>query len=229
MLASKEAYDKMYNADPNSWRVHEVLAQSYCDSDHYQQAITEYQAAIKLAPQEPELHEWLGDEYLATPNTAQAMAAYSAELAVAPTNYRSMYSLGVAQVETNNGKEAVESLRKALAGDSSLTRAYYYLGWGEQKLGNYDAALKYLNKTVEVHPSDYLVQRAYYQLSVVYRAMKRPAESRSALAQYSAFKQKSEKHMNAQPSELTKEDSGTLPDDTSHAPVPQSVHGSNPQ
>ena len=70
MLASKEAYDKMYSADPNSWRVHEVLAQSYSDSDHYQQAITEYLAAIQLAPHEPELHEWLGDEYLATSKTS---------------------------------------------------------------------------------------------------------------------------------------------------------------
>jgi tetratricopeptide (TPR) repeat protein len=228
MLASKEAYDKLYNADPNSWRVHEVLAQSYSDSDHYQQAITEYLAAIKLAPQEPELHEWLGDEYLATSNTTDAMEAYSAELAVAPANYRAMYSLGVVQVETNNAKDGVESLRKALAGDSSLVRAYYYLGWGEQKLGNYDAALKYLNKTVEVRPSEYLVQRAYYQLSVVYRALNRPAESRAALAQYSALKQKSDKHTNAQPSELMKEDNDALPDDTSQAPVPHSAHDSNP-
>jgi tetratricopeptide (TPR) repeat protein len=228
MLASKEAYDKMYNADPNSWRVHEVLAQSYSDSDHYQQAITEYLAAIKLAPQEPELHEWLGDEYLATSNTSEAMKAYSAELAVAPTNYRAMYSLGVVQVETNNAKDGVESLRKALAGDASLIRAYYYLGWGEQKLGNYDVALKYLNKAVEAHPSDYLVQRAYYQLSVVYRALNRPADSRAALAQYSALKRKSERHMNAQPSALTKEDSDAVSDDRSQAPVPQSAHDSNP-
>ena len=228
MLASKEAYDKMYNADPNSWRVHEVLAQSYSDSDHYQQAIAEYLAAIKLAPQEPELHEWLGDEYLATSNTTEAMKAYSAELAVAPTNYRAMYSLGVVQVETNNTKDGVESLRRALAGDASLVRAYYYLGWGEQKLGNYDAALKYLNKAVEAHPSDYLVQRAYYQLSVVYRALSRPADSKAALAQYAALKRNSEQHTKTQPSVLRKEDSDALSDDRSQAPVPQSAHDSNP-
>ena len=84
-------------------------------------------------------------------------------------------------------KMASDHLRKALAGDPSLIRAYYYLGWGEEKLGNYEAALKYLNKAVELHPSDYLVERAYYQLSIVYRALNRPAESRAALAQYTAF------------------------------------------
>ena len=228
MLASKEMYDKMYSADPNSWRVHEVLAQSYSDSDHYQQAIMEYLAAIKLAPQEPELHEWLGDEYLATSNTSEAMRAYSSELAIAPTNYRAMYSLGLVQVETNNAKDGVESLRKALAGDSSLIRAYYYLGWGEQKLGNYDAALKYLNKAVEVHPTDYLVQRAYYQLSVVYRALNRPVDSRGALAQYIALKSESEQHTKALPSELTNRDSDPLLDEHSQAPASQSAHGSNP-
>jgi tetratricopeptide (TPR) repeat protein len=156
------------------------------------------------------------------------MDAYSAELAVAPANYRAMYTLGIVQLETNNAKDGVESLRKALAGDSSLIRAYYYLGWGEQKLGNYDAALKYLNKAVEVHPSDYLVQRAYYQLSVVYRALNRPAESRAALAQYAALKRKSNLHTNAQPSEMTNEDGNALPDVRSQAPEAQSSGDSNP-
>ena len=156
------------------------------------------------------------------------MEAYSAELAIAPANYRAMYSLGVVQVETNDTKDGVETLRKALAGDASLIRAYYYLGWGEQKLGNYEAALKYLNKTVELHPSDHLVQRAYYQLSVVYRALKRPTESRDALAHYTALKQKSDQKTNAQPSELTKEDSDVLPGDASQAPVTPSTHDSNP-
>jgi tetratricopeptide (TPR) repeat protein len=228
MLASKDAYDKMYNADPNSWRVHEVLAQSYSDSDRYQQAIVEYLAAIKLVPQEPELHEWLGDEYLATSNTSEAMKAYSDELAVAPKNYQAMYTLGLVEVETNNTKDGVESLRKALTGDPSLIRAYYYLGWGEQKLGNYDAALKYLNKAVEVHPSDYLVQRAYYQLSVVYRALNRPADSRAALAQYAALKRKSDLRTKAQPSKFTKENGDAPPGARSQAPEAQSSNDSNP-
>jgi tetratricopeptide (TPR) repeat protein len=156
------------------------------------------------------------------------MDAYSAELAVAPTNYRAMYTLGVVQLETNNAKDGVESLRRALAGDSSLIRAYYYLGWGEQKLGNYDAAMNYLNKAVEVHPSDYLVQRAYYQLSVVYRALNRPADSRAALAQYAALKRKSDAHTNGQPSETTKENNNALPDAGSEAPETQSPNDSNP-
>src|SRR6185437_2583479 len=137
-------------------------------------------------------------------------------------------SLGVVQVETNDTKDGVESLRKALAGDASLVRAYYYLGWGEQKLGNYDAAMKYLNKTVEAHPTDYLVQRAYYQLSVVYRALNRPADARAELAQYAALKRKSEQHTNAQPSVLTKENSNALPDALSQGPEAQSPNDSNP-
>ena len=156
------------------------------------------------------------------------MKAYSAELAVAPTNYRAMYSLGLVQVETNNAKDGVESLRKALAGDPSLIRAYYYLGWGEEKLGNYEAALKYLNKAVELHPSDYLVERAYYQLSIVYRALNRPADTRAALAQYAALKRKSEQSKSAEPPELRKEGGETPADETSPASVPHSDHDSNP-
>ena len=156
------------------------------------------------------------------------MEAYTSELVVAPTNYRAMYSLGLVQVETNNAKDGVESLRKALAGDPSLIRAYYYLGWGEAKLGNYDAALKHLNKTVELHPSDYLVERAYYQLSIVYRALNRPADTRTALAQYAALKRKSEQSKSAQPPELKKQGGETPADEVSPASVPHSDHDSNP-
>ena len=204
MLASKEAYDKMYKVNPNSWRVHEVLGQAYSESDRYQQAIAEYQQAIKLAPREPQLHEWLGDEYLDTSNNTKAIEAYLGELSVSPKNYQAMYSLGMVQVETNDARDGVEALSKALTGDPTLTSAYYYLGWGEKKLGNNDAALKYLKMAIQTQPSPDLVQRSYYQLSRVYRLLNRPADSRAALAQFAMLKQKSDEQRNAKLSELMK-------------------------
>src|SRR5271170_5467354 len=63
MLVSKESYEQMFHADPNSWRVHEVLAQAYLEGDRYDDAIAEFQLAVTARPQEPGLHEELGDAY----------------------------------------------------------------------------------------------------------------------------------------------------------------------
>ena len=49
LLISKDSYDKMFKADPNSWRVRQVLAQADAESDRHTDAIAEYEAAIKLA------------------------------------------------------------------------------------------------------------------------------------------------------------------------------------
>jgi tetratricopeptide (TPR) repeat protein len=137
-----------------------------------------------------------------------------------------MYSLGVVQVGTNNARDGVASLTKALSGDPSLTSAYYYLGWGEEKLGNYDASLKYLNKTIQVRPSKDLVQRAYYQLSRVYRLLNRPADSCAALAQFTTLKQKSDEQTNGKLSELMKKH-GASADDNSSDPTRNSTNAPN--
>jgi len=63
MLVSKASYEDMYKADPNSWRVHQVLSQSYADADRVDDAIAECQLAVNARPNEPGLHEELGDLY----------------------------------------------------------------------------------------------------------------------------------------------------------------------
>ena len=39
LLVSKNSYEKMYKADPDTWRVHQVLAQAYAESDRHEEAI----------------------------------------------------------------------------------------------------------------------------------------------------------------------------------------------
>ena len=51
MLVSKESYEQMYKSDPNSWRVHQVLAQSFVEADRLEDAVNECQVALRLRPQ----------------------------------------------------------------------------------------------------------------------------------------------------------------------------------
>src|SRR5579884_1632692 len=47
MLVSKDSYEQMYKLAPDSWRVHQVLAQSFAEADRLDDAIAEAQLAIK--------------------------------------------------------------------------------------------------------------------------------------------------------------------------------------
>jgi len=63
LIVSNSSYRKMFEVDPHSWRVRQIMAQANAEADRHVDAVTEYQAAIKLAPTQPGLHEELGSEY----------------------------------------------------------------------------------------------------------------------------------------------------------------------
>src|ERR1700685_333098 len=63
MQMSKRTYARMYHADPKSWRVHQVLAQSFREADRVEDAAKEMRLAMEARPSEPGLHQQLGDIY----------------------------------------------------------------------------------------------------------------------------------------------------------------------
>jgi tetratricopeptide (TPR) repeat protein len=56
-------------------------------------AIAEYEAAIKLAPDQPGLHEELGTEYRSVNKIPEAEAAFRQELQIDPHNLLPTYNL----------------------------------------------------------------------------------------------------------------------------------------
>src|SRR6266481_2890587 len=95
LLVSKNSYGRMFRVDPRSWRVHQVMAQANAEADRHVDAVTEYQAAIKLAPTQPGLHEELGSEYRSLGKIQEADDAFLRELEIAPHNVPAKYELGV--------------------------------------------------------------------------------------------------------------------------------------
>ncbi|PYU47330.1 MAG: hypothetical protein DMG53_09290 [Acidobacteria bacterium] len=61
LLVSKNSYAQMYALDPNSWRMHRLSAQIYSEANQHKEAIREFEAAVKLSPNQPDLYEELGD------------------------------------------------------------------------------------------------------------------------------------------------------------------------
>jgi tetratricopeptide (TPR) repeat protein len=189
LLASKNSFQQMYELDPQSWRVHQVLAQSYAESERYADAVAEYQRAIQIAPNEPSLNQGLGDAYRMSTQLENAETAYGRELELDPHNLMAMYSLAQILIERDSGAQALPLLEAVLQENPNFIEARYYLGRGLAQVGRNEEAEKQFHRVVTDSPDAELVQRTYYQLGRIYRALNKPLDAQQAMQEFQRRKQ----------------------------------------
>jgi tetratricopeptide (TPR) repeat protein len=194
MLVSKDSYEQMFHADPDSWRVHQVLAQSYLEADRYDDAIAEFQLAIKQRPEEPGLHEELGDAYWKHVELPQAEDAFREELQIDPDNASAMYKLAVVSLEHSEPDASKKLLTQVIAMEPHFADAEYQLGRADAQLGDLEAAISDLKAAVadSGEKDTETLRQAYYQLAQVYRRAQRPEESRQALDAFLRLKKQAD-------------------------------------
>jgi len=140
-LVANESYAAMFKADPDSFRVHQVLAESAAEAFRADEAISQYETAIKLAPRQSGLHECLGDQYWTSGSLDKAAEAYKAELEIDPADTMARFKLGSLDVVHDNSAVGVPLLRQALREDPTLRDAHYYLGDGPHRRSRHDLLL----------------------------------------------------------------------------------------
>ncbi len=184
LLVSKASYAAMFALAPESYRVHEVLGQADAEADRTSDAIGEYKLAIERAPRQTGLHEELGDLYWVDGKMDLADAAYLQELAVDKNSITTLYKLGSLRVIVGKPQDAIPYLKQTIAQDPSFENAYYYLGRAQADTGQYDQGIANLQHATVAPNDDTLNSLAYYQLSRVYRRLRRTDEANIALAEF---------------------------------------------
>ena len=188
LLVSKDSYAEMFKVNPNSWRVHRVLAQANAEADRHVEAIAEYEAAIKLAPTQPGLHEELGTEYRAVNKIPEAEAAFEQELGLDPHNVLATYKLGALEVEKGDGAKGKELIEAAQREKPHLIHLDYNLGRAEMLLNNDAGAIEDFQRAVQTDPDPDVVEQTWFQLGTAYRRLHRMDEARNAMATYQQLK-----------------------------------------
>lgn len=194
MLVSKESYEQMYKADPNSWRVHQALAQSFVEADRLDDAVHECQNALNLRPQEPGLHEELADIYWNQNQLEKAEAAFQEELKIDPESISSMYKLAVVSLERSKPEVTVSLLSQVLQRSPGYRDSHYQRGRAEAQLGQVDQAIGDFKAEVAIgdRGDAESLRQSYYQLAQLYRRAQQPEESKAALEAFLRLKQKSD-------------------------------------
>jgi tetratricopeptide (TPR) repeat protein len=191
MLVSKDSYEQMYKADPNSWRVHQALAQSFVEADRLEDADHECETALNLRPSEPGLHEELADIYWKQNQLEKAESAFQDELKVDPESISSKYKLAVVSLERSKPDVTVALLTQVLQVAPRYRDSYYQKGRAEAQMEQVQAAIADFKAEVALgsHGDAESVRQSYYQLAQLYRRAQQPEESKAALEAFLRLKQ----------------------------------------
>jgi tetratricopeptide (TPR) repeat protein len=194
MLVSKESYEQMYKADPESWRVHQALAQSFVQADRLEDAAKECEIALQLRPSEPGLREELGDIYWKQNQLERAESDFGEELKIDGESLSARYKLAVVSLERSKAENAVGLLNEVLRRSPKYPGAQYQLGRAQAQVGEVDAAILSFNAVVTdpQHADRETIRQSYYQLAQLYHRAQRPDDSKAALASFMRLKQEAD-------------------------------------
>jgi tetratricopeptide (TPR) repeat protein len=178
---ANQSYAAMYKQDRDSARVHQVLAEAYAGGFRNQEAIAEYEIAVKMAPRQPGLHEDLADQYWIAGQIDKAAEGYQQELQIDPYAASAMYKLGALSVQHDKPQQGVEMLDHALKVDPNLSDAHYYLGSGLAALEKDEDAVREYQLAIAADPKADRAMSSWYKLAQVYRRLHRGDEAKAAL------------------------------------------------
>lgn len=184
----------MYAVAPDSWRVHQVLSQSYVEAGRLDEAVTECQKAIAAKPKETGLHQALADVYLKKNDLAQAEIEYQKELEMNPRSLATIYGLAVVSIDRSKPEVAAELLSQVLQREPGSANVHYQLGRAEAQLGNTNDAIRNFSAAVSEsgEADSETLRQSYFQLSQLYRRARKPEESKAALDSFLRLKEQAD-------------------------------------
>jgi tetratricopeptide (TPR) repeat protein len=173
-----EAYARLQESFPDSWRTHQLRAEGYALRQDVDDAVKEYQVALHLRPNESALHDALGEFYLNNHTDEDAQRELERALALDPSRTHALYLLGSLYVQKRDNEKAASYLERALRLQPDLAEANGLLGTAYVRLGQFANAIPKLEKAA---PLDHY-GNVHYQLFLAYRKLGQAELAQKALA-----------------------------------------------
>lgn len=161
------AYLRLYQADPNSCRAHQLLGGLEETRGDDAKAIAEYRTAIALKPALPNLHYSLGHLLWKDLKVPEARAELEAELAINPRHPGALHDLGNTYLLEHHADQGLPFLLRALAVDPDNPDIHRDLGTAYSQLRQYEKAeAEYKIALAGDHDGS-----VHYKLGRVYQAL----------------------------------------------------------
>jgi tetratricopeptide (TPR) repeat protein len=176
-LLSKEAFDALEAAYPNSARAHQSLGENYAALRKVPEAETEYKAALQLRADVPDLHLALGQLYAAAGEWPKAEEEFRLEAKLQPGDAETTYRLGSALLQNGKTKEAQAQLESADRLRPEMPETLLALGKAASLEGDLAKAEKAWKQVVAIEKNGPLAQQAHFNLAGLYRKKGQTSEA----------------------------------------------------
>ena len=161
------AYLSLYQRDPNSHRLHQLMGDLSAARGEDGKAMEEYRAAIALKPSLPNLHYSLGHLLWKNLQIPEARVELEAELTLNPRHAGALNDLGNTFLIEHQPEKALPYLNRALAADPGNPDIHRDLGTAYSALGDYLKA----EPELKIALSNDRDGSVHYKLARVYQAL----------------------------------------------------------
>lgn len=180
------ALDKFQQLEPNSARSHLLLGDIYRQRRRFDDALSEYQKALAITPNDPAALLGLASAYLGNGNTEKTIATAQSGLKQEPADAELNLLMGEALVSKHQYPEAEPYLLKALAAKPQmLPHVHALLGQVYAEAGKTQAAMEQLKLGLGSDQDGSL----HYQLARLYRKTGDTKAAAVAIEQMKAIQQ----------------------------------------
>jgi tetratricopeptide (TPR) repeat protein len=126
----------------------------YSHMNDYGKAITEFEEAIKLTPDNGEIYNDRGDVYSILENTDKAIADYTEAIRLNPDYSQAYYNRGIEYYRLESYDEAIKDYTEAIRLSPDADFAYFNRGSTYFSLGEIDKAIADINAAIKLDPSN---------------------------------------------------------------------------
>ena len=140
--------------NPESWMAHNNLAILLLKNERVDEAIGEFQEAIRLDPNYAEAHYNLGNAFLRQSRFAAARPHYEKALELNPNIAAARTNLALVMLETGEVEEAHTQLEAAVKIEPRSVLVRTRLGDTLMRLGRTDEAIAQYTSVLEIDPND---------------------------------------------------------------------------
>jgi protein O-GlcNAc transferase len=177
-ILSQIEFQRLIETAPDSFRSHQLTAESYLAQHNEGEAEKEYRSALKANPDSVEILDALGELKRSEFRFDEALDYYGRAAKLAPGDYTSAYGSGACQLFKQNPQRALESFRRAVAIDPSSAAAHLALGDALLRTNQAAAASAELKAAIALLPG---MRQAYALLARAYQKLDQTREAEQAL------------------------------------------------
>lgn len=151
---------------------------SYDISQQYQNAISDFNKALEIKPENVSINVAIGDSYRKSGDFKKSINSYDKAIQASPNNAQAYNKRGISYGQLHQYERAIDDFDKAVKLNPKDSSTLYARGYTYSLIGQHKHAIDDFNKIIELKPTD---QGSYFYRAISYE---KSGQYEQAIADY---------------------------------------------